>query len=80
MNKTIILRAKKVRTFLIANPGSTLSQIHEAHPGDNLAGGIGFLQSRRMVRQEGGGKKGPARWFATPANIVNTETPWKEGA
>lgn len=65
MNKTIALRAQKVRAFIIANPGCTKDEIYAAHRGELLTGSFELLTRHRMVRYEGGGKKGPAKWFAT---------------
>lgn len=73
MNKTIVLRAKKVRAYIIANPGCTKDDIYAAHPGEMLTGGFEMLTRHGMARYEGGGKKGPARWFATESPTDNRE-------
>ena len=74
MNQTIALRAKKLRTYIIAHPGSTRDEIYAAHPGEILTGGFDLLQRHGMVRFENGGKKGPARWYASEAIIKNHST------
>lgn len=67
MNRTVVLRAQKVRRYIIEHPGCTLSEIYAAHPGENLGGAFEVIQRHRLARYEGGGKKGKARWFATEA-------------
>ncbi len=71
MNKTTALRAKKVRQYIIAHPGCTKDEVYAAHPGERLSGGFELLQRHGLARYEGGGKKGPARWYATQAAPKN---------
>lgn len=65
MNKTIVLRAKKVRQYIIDHPGCTKDEIYAAHKDERLTGGFELLTRHGMVRYEGGGTNGPARWYAT---------------
>lgn len=60
----VTLLAKDIRAFVNAHPGSTKDQIYAAFP-DRMGFGDAYDMLRRnhMVRYEGGGKKGPAKWF-----------------
>jgi hypothetical protein len=73
MNKTTILRAKRIRQYIIANPGCTKDEIYAAHPDEKLTGGFEVLERHGLARFEGGGKKGPARWFPREAIPKNME-------
>jgi hypothetical protein len=73
MNATIALRAKKIRAFIIAHPGCTKEDVYAAHKGENLGGGFALLQNHGLARFEGGGKKGPAKWF--PVEAVSRNFP-----
>lgn len=58
------LANKEVRQFLIANPqGVTKEEIAAAC---KLGGSITRLQQMGLAYFTGGGKNGPAKWFAKP--------------
>jgi len=73
MNKTVVMRAKKLREYIIAHPGCTKAEIYEAHPGEKLTGGFDVIQRHGLARYEGGVDKGPARWYAKEASVKNHE-------
>lgn len=56
---------KKARRYIHEHPGCTSEEIFAAHP--ECVGTIMRLQTKRLIRFEDGGKKGPARWFVVPA-------------
>ncbi len=58
------IKAREVRVFIHRNPGSTFVQIHAAVSDAGPA--MYVLHRRRFIRFEGGGKKGPTRWFSVP--------------
>lgn len=74
MNKTIALRAKKIRQFIIAHPGCTKDEIYAAHSGENVGGGFALLQKHGMIKFEKASKKTPAKWYAKEAIINNYST------
>lgn len=78
MNKTIALRAKNVRAYIINHPGCTKDEIYAAHPGETLTGGFELLVRHRLARFTGGGKKGPAKWFPAEAAMKNHDPVRKE--
>jgi hypothetical protein len=73
MNATTAIRAKKIRTYIIEHPGCTKDEIYAAHPDEKLVGGFEPLQRHRLIRQEGGGKLGPAKWYPKEASPRNSE-------
>ena len=58
------IQAAALRRFMAANPGLTHSEIKARHPVKD--GTFTYLQKRKLARFEGGGKSGPAKWFAVP--------------
>ena len=56
---------KKARRYIIEHPGITKDELYAALP--DCIGTIQSLQIRRLIRVEGGGEKGAARWFVVPA-------------
>lgn len=57
-------KAAKVRSWLAQHPGSTADEIYASV--DGSFGVIQFLQKKRLIRFERGGKKGKAIWFVIP--------------
>lgn len=67
MNKTIVLRAKKVRNYIIDHPGCTKDEIYAAHPGEKLTGSFELLEKHGMIKHQGDRRTGGAKWFPTQA-------------
>lgn len=62
---TMTLLAKEMRSYMFAHPGCTKDEIYAALPNRKYFGdAFDLLRRRGLARYEGGGKKGPAKWFA----------------
>lgn len=68
-----IMLCKQVRSYIAANPGSTAQQIITAIPKASNQNCFFFLRKRKMLRFEGGGVAGAARWFVVPIEDFEDE-------
>lgn len=59
---TRALRLRDLRKYVAENPGQTNDEIFAA----TKLGGLMDLHRKKLIRFEGGGKKGPAKWFVVP--------------
>lgn len=59
-----LAKAKEVRSWLAKHPGSTADEIYASVNGS--FGVVTFLQRKGLIRFEGGGKKGKAKWYVVP--------------
>lgn len=60
------LSCRAARLFLATHPGSTFEEMKKSMGSELKNGVVSRLQRLKLIRFEGGGKKGSARWFVAP--------------